>query len=83
MTVSVVVLHAAGCHLCEPAIATVDEVCSQMGLSAKHVDISASEELEARYRTSLPVVEIDGVLAFKFYVDEHDLRTRLERQLSR
>ena len=36
--------------------------------------------LEDAYRRHLPVVEIDGVRAFKFYVDEDDLRDRLRRR---
>ena len=83
MTASVTVYHAEGCHLCGPAIVTVDDVCRDLSLEAVHVDVTGRADLEARYRPSLPVVEIDGVVAFKFFVDEHDLRVRLERHLAR
>jgi hypothetical protein len=36
----------------------------------EEVDITGVEELEARYREWLPVVEIDGARAFVYYVDE-------------
>lgn len=83
MTVSVTVFHAADCRLCAAALATVDAVCRDLALEVVHVDITGSAELEERYRASLPVVEIDGVRAFKFFVDEHDLRARLARRPAR
>jgi hypothetical protein len=44
------------------------------------VDISGDEELEARYREWLPVVEIDGERAFVYYVDPRALRRKLAAQ---
>ena len=41
------------------------------------VDITGDEDLEARYREWLPVVEIDGERAFVYYVDEEALRRKL------
>jgi hypothetical protein len=34
-------------------------------------------ELEARYRELLPVVEVDGVQVFTYFVDADALRARL------
>ena len=42
------------------------------------VDITGDEDLEARYREWLPVVEIDGERAFVYYVDEAALLWKLE-----
>ena len=42
------------------------------------VDIGGDDDLEARYRKLLPVVEIDGERAFTYFVDADALRTRLE-----
>ena len=47
------------------------------GVEFDEVDITADEELEARYREWLPVVEIDGERAFVYYVDPGALRRRL------
>ena len=41
------------------------------------MDIGGDQELEARYREWLPVVEIDGERAFVYYVDEDALRRKL------
>ena len=45
------------------------------------VDISGDAELETRYRELIPVIEIDGVRAFTYFVQPEALRDRLgERQ---
>ena len=41
------------------------------------VDIGGDDELEARYRVELPVVEIDGARAFRYHVAEEDFRAAL------
>jgi hypothetical protein len=41
------------------------------------VDITGDPELERRYRELLPVVEIDGVQAFTYFVQPDALRRKL------
>jgi hypothetical protein len=41
------------------------------------VPIDGIVELEARYRDSIPVVEINGVPAFTYFVEPEALRSRL------
>ena len=53
----------------------VDKVCSG---DFERVDIGGHPELEAAYRTSIPVVEIDGERAFTFFVQPEALRRRLK-----
>ena len=71
----VVVYHAAGCHLCERALEVVEQVCAG---DFERVDIGGSPELEAAYRESIPVVEIDGERAFTYFVQPEALRQRLK-----
>ena len=71
----VVVYHAAGCGLCGPALAVVERVCAG---DFERVDIGGDPELEAAYRASIPVVEIDGERAFTYFVPEEALRQRLQ-----
>jgi hypothetical protein len=80
---AVALYWAQGCHLCEPAKVTTRAVCADLGVALDEIDIAGDAALEATYRASLPVIEIDGRRAFKFYVDEHDLRERLARSLAR
>jgi hypothetical protein len=81
MTARVAVYWAEGCHLCEPAKATVRETCAALGLPLAEVDITDDPALEARYRAEIPVVEIDGRKAFKFFVDGDQLAARLRRRV--
>jgi hypothetical protein len=50
-----------------------DEVAFELEL----IDIGGRPELEARYRELLPALEIDGELAFTYFVDPDALRDRL------
>jgi hypothetical protein len=68
----VVVFTAPGCHLCGPAVDVVRAVC---GTDFELVDITTDTELERRYRTGIPLVEIDGVERFRYEVDEDGLRS--------
>ncbi len=51
----------------------------RVGAPYEAVDITGDEELEARYREWLPVVEIDGERAFVYYVDEQALRRKVSQ----
>ncbi len=73
----VTVFGARDCSLCGPVKATVDEVARRLGVPVEHVDITGDVVLEARYRTDLPVVEIDGRRAFRYRVDDHELERRI------
>jgi hypothetical protein len=53
----------------------VDRVC---GGDYERVDIGGDPELEAAYRSSIPVVEIDGERAFTYFVQPEALRRRLK-----
>ncbi len=65
---------AEGCGLCERALEVVREVC---GDGFELIPIDGVVELEARYRDSIPVVEINGAPAFTYFVEPEALRSRL------
>jgi hypothetical protein len=54
----------------------VELVCGGGGY--ERIEIDGDAELEARYRTSIPVVEIDGERAFTYFVQPDALRRRLK-----
>ena len=58
----------------------VEAVRAELGFELEQVDVGGRPELEARYRELLPVVEIDGVRAFTYFVDADALRERLEHR---
>lgn len=72
------VYHAADCSLCLRALEVVRAARDELGFELELVDIAGSDELEARYRELLPVVEIDGDVAFTYFVDPEALRDRLD-----
>jgi hypothetical protein len=74
---TVVVYKAEGCHLCDRALAVVEEVRKDVPFALTVVDIGGDAELEARYREHLPVVEIDGEPAFTYFVTAAGLTARL------
>ena len=72
--------HARDCSLCARALEVVTEARDELGFDLELVDIAGDSELEARYRTLLPVVEIDGEQAFTYFVDPGALRDRLRER---
>jgi glutaredoxin len=62
-----------GCHLCDEARA----VLLRIGHPFEEVDIEADPELHHRYLERIPVVALDGVELYDFFIDEHDLRARV------
>ncbi len=69
---------AEGCHLCERARVTVEELRDELGFELEEIGIDGDPELEARYRELIPVVEIDGEQAFTYFVQPEALRRRLD-----
>jgi glutaredoxin len=77
------VYHAAGCHLCERALARVRAFRDGLEFELEEVAIDGDEDLEERYREAVPVVEIEGELVFTHYVHESAFRRRLQAAQTR
>jgi hypothetical protein len=73
----VTLYHADGCHLCAHAAEVVREAQGRAEFSLELVDIGGVEALEAEYREYLPVIEIDGIRAFTYFVTVDGLLDRL------
>ena len=71
----VVIYTAQGCHLCDAALEIVAAEC---GADFTTIDITSDPKLEALYRESIPVIEIDGERAFTYFVQPEALRQRLK-----
>lgn len=65
------------CCLCDEAKAVLARVQREVPFVLREVDIEASPEMAEAYGERIPLVFIDGRLAFKFRVDEAALRRRL------
>ena len=62
-----------GCHLCDEARVVLERV----GHPFEEVDIESDDALLKRYLERIPVVALDGVELYDFFVDEQDLRARV------
>lgn len=74
---SITLYHAHGCHLCDDALAVVEDARRDHDFTLRVVDIGGDPDLEARFRELIPVVEIDGEIAFTYVVDPDALADRL------
>ncbi len=71
----VVRLYSAdACSLCHVAAADLAPLAVELGLHVSVVNIAGDPDLEARYRSRIPVAEILGRTVFKYAVDEARLR---------
>jgi glutaredoxin len=75
----VTLYKAAGCHLCERARAQLAELHEELEFELHEIDITGDRELEARYRELIPVVEIDGVREFVYYLQPEAFRRKVQR----
>ena len=77
---TVIVYTREDCHLCKDAITTIRSVAESVEppVEIAVVDVDQNETLRTEYGDRVPYVVIDGRPAFKYRVDEHKLRQKLE-----
>lgn len=69
------------CGLCDHVKATVLKVQREVPFELREIDIEADPRLRQAYRERIPLVFVNGRLAFKYRVDEGALRRRLAREI--
>ena len=76
-----ITVHArAGCHLCEAALAVLEDLRGELGpraFSVRTVDIEDDDATLKAYLERIPVIALDGRELYDFFVDREDLRRRL------
>ena len=80
--VEVVLYEGAGCGLCARAAELLESEAPRLGFELRRVSIDGDEELERRHRVDLPVVVIDGEVAFTQAVAAGPLRRAVGRRTS-
>ena len=77
--VSVTVYSREHCHLCEEAVATLEDAAAavEASVAIEEVDVDADPQLREEYGDRVPYVTIAGRPAFKFRVDADEARRRL------
>ena len=69
-----------GCHLCENALRVLRRVSEDTPFTLREVDITADDALHTRYLERIPVVAVNDVEHFEFFVEEPHLRDILYRE---
>jgi glutaredoxin len=77
--VSLVLYGRPGCHLCDDARAVLERI----GHPFEEVDIEADDALLARYLERIPVIALDGTELYDLFVNEVELRARLDARVRR
>lgn len=73
----VVLYSRQGCHLCDEVKQILTKLECRGGFAWREIDIDTDSDLRGQFNHEVPVVFIDGKKAFKYRVDEKDLRRRL------
>ena len=81
--VEVVLYEGAGCGLCARALALLEAEAPRLGFGLRRIAIDGDDELERRYRIDLPVILVDGELAFTQAVAGGPLQRAIERAQAR
>jgi glutaredoxin len=79
----VVMLTRVDCHLCQAALAVIEQVCAETGSSYATRDVDADPDLRARYTDEVPVTFVDGQQHDFWRVDADRLRAALSRSRPR
>jgi glutaredoxin len=72
-----------GCCLCDEAKAVLMKVREEIPFEFCEIKLNDDENLINEYGTKIPVVFINGRLAFKYHVYELELKDKLRRELRR
>jgi Glutaredoxin-like domain (DUF836) len=74
----------AECHLCEEALAALEEAKPRLSAFTVVVcDIDAEEQLHDAYFERIPVIELDGAALCEYVFDEEAVSEALRRRESR
>jgi len=66
-----------GCHLCDRVRAVMEDVLRRTPFTLDVVDIDSDPALKARYDHEVPVVAIDGRIAFGYAMDAREFERRV------
>jgi glutaredoxin len=70
---SVVLYSRPGCHLCDVARETIEDVRRRRGFEFREISIEGDDVLEREYGIRIPVVLVDGHERFEIAVDAGEL----------
>lgn len=72
-----------GCCLCDEAKAVLKKVQAEIPFELREIKLNDDENLINEYGSKIPVVFINGRMAFKYHVYELELKDKLRREFRR
>ena len=75
----VTVFSRHGCHLCENAVKTLENMREELAFDIEIIYIDGDSELEKLYGNEVPVIHINGEHHDFYRVDPERFRTSLEK----
>jgi len=78
----VVLYSKPGCHLCDVMKAAIKRAGGERRYALFEVDIESDPELNERFHLSIPVLEIEGRIAFKGKLTPESFNQKLARARS-
>jgi glutaredoxin len=78
--VTVAIYSKSECCLCDDAKSVLRRVQADEPFDLQEIDIESDPELMRRFGEQIPVVYVGRRKAFKFRVDEAELRRKLARE---
>jgi hypothetical protein len=72
-----------GCHLCDEMKGAIEAARLPVPYVLREVDVDSDPALAARHGLSVPVLAIDGRVAFKVRLDRERLLAKVARAASR
>jgi len=79
-TVPVVSIYTKDeCSLCDKAKSVIAAVSHDVHFIVEEIDITSDPAVYEKFREQIPVIYINGKIAFKYFVDEKKLREKLDR----
>ncbi|MGH9882918.1 MAG: glutaredoxin family protein [Pyrinomonadaceae bacterium] len=73
----VVIYTRPGCHLCEEAKAAMQSADCGAEYTLNEVNIETDAGLLERYKNDIPVIEVNGVEAFRHRITAAEFRQRI------
>lgn len=71
----VTIYSRRGCHLCEVAVSTAEELQSEFGFELTEIFIDGNPDLVDAYGEQVPVIHIDGKPHDFFRINEERFRS--------
>jgi glutaredoxin len=68
-----------GCHLCDEAKREMTAAACRDLYELEEIDVDSDPELQRRYGWDIPVVTVNGTLAFKHRLTRDDFREEIRR----